>query len=101
MTWRAISTRPYREANVVIRLNAGPTRGFERHVGSRTDLRLVNRLHMGFRELNDETVRRCRNHAACAVALHPHIPCHHHLFELPSPVLVQLSQASPFWLLIR
>lgn len=34
------------QANLVIRLNAGPTRGFERHVGSRTDLRLVNRLHM-------------------------------------------------------
>ena len=44
------------EANVVIRLNAGPTRGFERHVGSRTDLRLVNRLHMGFRETATETV---------------------------------------------
>jgi uncharacterized membrane protein YgcG len=44
------------QADLVIRLNAGPTRGFERHVGSRTDLRLVNRLHMGFRETSTETV---------------------------------------------
>ena len=39
--------------DVVIRLNAGPTAGFEEHVGTRTTYRLVNRLHMGFREGNE------------------------------------------------
>jgi hypothetical protein len=43
-------------ADVIIRLNAGPIKGFERKVGSRTDYRLVNRLHMGFRETKEEMV---------------------------------------------
>ena len=43
-------------ADVIIRLNAGPIKGFEKKVGSRTDYRLVNRLHMGFRETKEEMV---------------------------------------------
>ena len=43
-------------ADVIIRLNAGPFKGFEKKVGSRTDYRLVNRLHMGFRETKEEMV---------------------------------------------
>eukprot|EP00899_Mesostigma_viride_P019523 jgi/Mesvir1/27572/Mv07317-RA.1 len=42
--------------DLVIRLNVAPTKGFQRHVGGRTTFRLVNRLHMGFRETPDETV---------------------------------------------
>jgi len=42
--------------DVVIPLNAGPTAGYEAHVGSKTTLRLVNRLHMGYRGNDDETV---------------------------------------------
>ena len=35
---------------------AGSIKGFEKKVGSRTDYRLVNRLHMGFRETKEEMV---------------------------------------------
>jgi len=34
----------------VIRFNEAPTRGFERHVGSRTTLRLQNPERVGFSE---------------------------------------------------
>ena len=42
--------------DVIIRLNAGPTQGFEAQVGSRTTLRLVNRVHLGYRGNNEESV---------------------------------------------
>ena len=52
--------------DVVIRLNAGPTAGYEAHVGSKTTLRLVNRLHMGYRGNDDETVLQ---HVSTPIAL--------------------------------
>ena len=42
--------------DAIIRFNGGPVRGFERHVGSRTTMRLTNTQHMGFREFDDEVV---------------------------------------------
>eukprot|EP00899_Mesostigma_viride_P027524 jgi/Mesvir1/7957/Mv11871-RA.2 len=43
--------------DAVIRFNIAPVTGFERFVGSRTTIRLVNRKHIGFREgTNDRFV---------------------------------------------
>jgi len=52
--------------DVVLRLNAGPREGFSANVGSRADLRLVNRAHMGFRESPTERVLQ---HVSTADAL--------------------------------
>lgn len=43
-------------ADTIVRLNGGPTRGHESHAGTKTTYRLVNRMHMGFRESPDEAV---------------------------------------------
>ncbi|KAK3265187.1 hypothetical protein CYMTET_26109, partial [Cymbomonas tetramitiformis] len=40
----------------VVRLNGGPTAHFAKHVGARTTFRLVNRLHLGFRDTAEEIV---------------------------------------------
>ena len=42
--------------DAIFRFNGGPVRGFERHVGARTTIRLANTQHMGFREFDDEVV---------------------------------------------
>ncbi|KAK3266862.1 hypothetical protein CYMTET_24549 [Cymbomonas tetramitiformis] len=42
--------------DAVIRFNGGITKGFEKHVGSRTTFRLANTQHMGFHEKEDEII---------------------------------------------
>eukprot|EP00873_Tetraselmis_striata_P035977 jgi/Tetstr1/456241/TSEL_043003.t1 len=38
----------------IIRFNGGITKGFEKHVGSRTTIRILNTQHIGFHEFPDE-----------------------------------------------
>eukprot|EP00192_Tetraselmis_astigmatica_P008120 CAMPEP_0117647828 /NCGR_PEP_ID=MMETSP0804-20121206/56_1 /TAXON_ID=1074897 /ORGANISM="Tetraselmis astigmatica, Strain CCMP880" /LENGTH=678 /DNA_ID=CAMNT_0005453343 /DNA_START=400 /DNA_END=2436 /DNA_ORIENTATION=- len=52
--------------DMVIRLNSGPAGGFERHVGAKTGVRLVNRAHIGYREAETERVLQ---HVSTAEAL--------------------------------
>jgi len=52
--------------DLVIRLNSGPTSGFEKHVGNKTGVRLVNRAHIGYRERPTEPVLQ---HVSTDVAL--------------------------------
>eukprot|EP00239_Pterosperma_sp_CCMP1384_P012201 CAMPEP_0197868030 /NCGR_PEP_ID=MMETSP1438-20131217/45071_1 /TAXON_ID=1461541 /ORGANISM="Pterosperma sp., Strain CCMP1384" /LENGTH=248 /DNA_ID=CAMNT_0043486715 /DNA_START=454 /DNA_END=1196 /DNA_ORIENTATION=- len=41
---------------LVVRLNNGPTNGFEKSVGTKTSLRLTNSAYQGFREVDEEAV---------------------------------------------
>ena len=41
--------------DAVFRFNLAPTKGFEKSVGSKTTIRLINRKHFGFREFENET----------------------------------------------
>ncbi|QDZ23948.1 sialyltransferase [Chloropicon primus] len=42
------------EHDAIFRFNIAPAKGFEKHVGSRTTIRMINRHHLGFREFKDE-----------------------------------------------
>lgn len=44
------------QADLVLRFNSAPTRGFEAYVGSRTTHRITNSRNFGFRESPDEVV---------------------------------------------
>eukprot|EP00951_Prasinocladus_malaysianus_P012977 scaffold97554_cov37-Prasinocladus_malaysianus.AAC.1 len=44
------------KADIVIRFNGGPVRGFERYVGTKTTYRLTNSDHFGFYDIGDETI---------------------------------------------
>ena len=68
------------EHEAIFRFNIAPAKGFEKHVGSRTTLRLINRNHLGFREFKDEI---CLFHTTVEEALrryiriaqnHPNLP---------------------------
>ena len=66
--------------DAIFRFNIAPAKGFERHVGSRTTIRMINRHHLGFREFDDEV---CLFHTTVDEAMrkymrirqkHPHLP---------------------------
>ena len=68
------------EHEAIFRFNIAPAKGFEKHVGSKTTLRLINRHHLGFREFKDEI---CLFHTTVEDALrkyvriaqnHPNLP---------------------------
>ena len=51
--------------DMVIRFNGAPTAGYEKYVGSKTDLRILSADHVGFRDSADETVvQHLRSHQA-------------------------------------
>eukprot|EP00191_Tetraselmis_sp_GSL018_P022269 CAMPEP_0177626564 /NCGR_PEP_ID=MMETSP0419_2-20121207/30721_1 /TAXON_ID=582737 /ORGANISM="Tetraselmis sp., Strain GSL018" /LENGTH=589 /DNA_ID=CAMNT_0019127627 /DNA_START=106 /DNA_END=1873 /DNA_ORIENTATION=- len=44
------------KSDLIIRFNRAPTKGFERHVGSRTSLRIASPMNVGWREGNESTL---------------------------------------------
>eukprot|EP00873_Tetraselmis_striata_P044951 jgi/Tetstr1/465215/TSEL_009921.t1 len=48
--------------DIIFRFNGGPVRGFERHVGRRTTIRLANTEHFAFYDVGDEIIlQHCTN----------------------------------------
>lgn len=64
----------------IFRFNIAPAKGFEKNVGSRTTLRLINRHHLGFREFKEEiclfhtTVEEALRHYVRIATKHPDLP---------------------------
>ena len=67
--------------DAIFRFNIAPVKGFERHVGSRTSIRLVNRHHFGFREFDDEI---CLYHATLEEAIRKYIRINKARPDLPN-----------------